>query len=147
MPAEASVYLGINKWLKEIDLPEDPCNYRKRHGCIYSQRGDSDFLVLYRALHFEIEVKKPGEEPTRDQWIRLIKCHKAGGVAGIAKSVEEFKAIIAHGLKRGGAVRGILRFPERPMPPKPPRTTRRTQQEDAAQAEIRQANLAAQLGI
>ena len=44
-----------------------------------------------------IEVKLPGKKPTREQAAFLAAVKAAGGIAGVAHSLEEFSQIIAGG--------------------------------------------------
>ena len=51
--------------------------------------GGSDLIGLYNGRFLAIEVKNPGENPTAGQ-VRFIEGIKAaGGVAGVARSVED----------------------------------------------------------
>lgn len=93
MPTEASMYPRIEAYLKTLEN----CSYRKRHGCIYSSRNDSDFMVLWKSVHYEIEVKIPGKKATDGQWARLVKCVNSGGIGAVVQSVEQFKAVITIG--------------------------------------------------
>jgi hypothetical protein len=71
---------------------------RKRHVTM-GITGDPD---LYGSLpgghHFEIEVKRPGEEPRPLQEQRLAEWRAAGAITGVAHSVEEALAILGRGL-------------------------------------------------
>lgn len=93
MPTEASMYPRIEAYLKTLEN----CSWRKRHGCIYSSRNDSDFMVLWKSVHYEIEVKIPGKKATDGQWARLVKCVNSGGIGAVVQSVEQFKAVITVG--------------------------------------------------
>lgn len=49
------------------------------------------------AIFCAIEVKLPGKKPTREQSAFIAAVKAAGGIAGVAHSVEEFRALIAAG--------------------------------------------------
>lgn len=104
MPLESSMYPKIEDYLK--GLPG--CSYRKRHGCIYSSRHDSDFIVLWKSVHYEIECKLPGRKATEGQLVRLRKCIEAGGISAIVTSVDQFKAVIVMGQR--GWINHIIEF-------------------------------------
>lgn len=60
----------------------------------FGATGQSDCwgLILPGARHFEIEVKKPGEEPTGTQYEWLDEIRAAGGVALWVDSLEMLEA-------------------------------------------------------
>lgn len=47
-----------------------------------------------RAVFVAIEVKKPGEGPTEDQQTFIDNVIRMGGIAGVARSVEDALAIL-----------------------------------------------------
>lgn len=78
---------------------------RKRHGSAFSVAGDPDLYGCAPAAcphcgaqvdghHFEIELKRPGQQPTRLQEQRLAEWRAAGAAAGSATSPEEALQII-----------------------------------------------------
>lgn len=69
---------------------------RKRHGTVFGVAGDPDLYgCLPGGRHFEIEVKQPGNAPTRLQLHRLEEWKKAGAITGVAHSKEEALEILS----------------------------------------------------
>lgn len=94
-PRESHIVDAIIKRLREIPN----CVVRKRHGSAYGVSGDPDIygLVLTgdgNPIHFEIEVKRPGEKPTPLQATRLYEWRRSGALAGVATTVEEALCIL-----------------------------------------------------
>jgi hypothetical protein len=89
-PREAPVVRGIVERLKK----EPQCMVRKRHGTAFCYAGDADLYGCFRGRHFEIEVKRPGKEPTDLQRARLEDWRAAGALAGWATSVAEALAVL-----------------------------------------------------
>lgn len=73
-PRESAIVKKILERLNAIP----GCVARKRHGSAYSVAGDPDIYGCVIGYHFEMEVKVPGEEPTRLQRERLQAWLKAG---------------------------------------------------------------------
>ena len=67
---------------------------RKRHGTAFGVAGDPDLYGAINGRHFEIEVKRPGEQLTELQTRRLLEWKLAGAMTGVAHSVEEALAIL-----------------------------------------------------
>jgi len=81
---------------------------RKRHGTVMGVAGDPDLYGAIRGRHFEIEVKRPDDpssQLTKLQAERLLEWKMAGAIVGVARSVEEAKAIL--GLAAPARVRWI----------------------------------------
>jgi hypothetical protein len=71
---------------------------RKRHVTM-GVMGDPDLYgSLPTGIHFEIEVKRPGNHPTELQLQRLAEWRAAGAITGVAHSVEEALAILFRGV-------------------------------------------------
>jgi len=70
---------------------------RKRHGSAWGVAGDPDLYGSINGRHFEIEVKRPGEHPTKLQNARLTEWRSSGALAGVARSVEGALAILRGG--------------------------------------------------
>jgi len=61
----------------------------------YGFKGMADITgQLTDGRRLEIEVKRPGKRPTGDQVAFIAAVNKAGGVAGVACSVEDAFAIV-----------------------------------------------------
>lgn len=101
---EAQIQKAILDYLDAMKIPAFRRNtgafageYKgKRRFVRFSEKGQSDIWGVIPArilepggLHFEIEVKRPGEKPTpeQDEWLRSMA--KAGCIAFVATSVED----------------------------------------------------------
>lgn len=74
---------------------EDPTLvFRKRHGAPLGINGDSDLYGCWEGIHFELELKRPGEAPTELQKLRQGEWARAGAVVAVVHSVEEFEAFL-----------------------------------------------------
>jgi hypothetical protein len=67
---------------------------RKRHGSIYSTKGDPDLEILFRGIHIECELKQVGQSPTPLQATRLAEWAQAGAVAACIHTVEEMRTLM-----------------------------------------------------
>jgi len=88
---ESALVAGIIAALREIPC----CVVRKRHGTAWGIAGDPDLYGSINGRHFEIEVKRRGEEPTPLQQARLAEWRRAGAVTGVAHSVDEALSILS----------------------------------------------------
>ena len=61
----------------------------KVHGGPYQLAGVPDIIGCWNGYFVAIELKIPGEKPTRLQELIIQAIHNAGGRTGIATSVEE----------------------------------------------------------
>ena len=59
------------------------------------QRGVPDILGAYRCRYFALEVKQPGQKPSRLQSAVLEQIRTTGAVAEVVTSVHQVKAILA----------------------------------------------------
>jgi Holliday junction resolvase len=83
-----------NKILKYLNgLPG--CKAEKRHGSQYSEAGAPDISACYKGQSIQIEVKRPGEQPTPIQHKRLRQWAEAGAFTGWVTSVEEVKHLMS----------------------------------------------------
>lgn len=71
------------------------CVVRKRHGTSWGVAGDPDLYGSIQSQHFEIEVKRSGEEPTPLQEARLAEWQVSGALTGVVHDVDEVLAILA----------------------------------------------------
>ena len=67
---------------------------RKRQGTAMGVAGDPDLYGTIKGRHFEIEVKRPGEQLSEIQTARLLEWKLAGAITGVAHSVGEALAIL-----------------------------------------------------
>lgn len=65
----------------------------KVHGGPFQAAGIPDIIGCWKGRFIAIELKIPGEVPTRLQSINLESLKKAGAKVGVAYSVEEALAI------------------------------------------------------
>ena len=91
--SEKSIVDASLRWLRK--LPE--CKARKRRGGV-SNKGHPDIYGSIFGIHFEIEVKAPGNKPTKLQKVRLDEWDNAGAITGVSYSLDETKSIIFNGL-------------------------------------------------
>ena len=87
---ESSLTTRILKYLNSLP----GCKAEKRHGSQYSEAGAPDINACYRGRSVQIEVKRPGEKPTRIQLKRLREWQEAGAVVGWVTDLEGVKKII-----------------------------------------------------
>lgn len=80
---------------------------RKRHGSIYSTVGDPDLYILYRGVHIETELKRPGQRPTPIQVRRLLEWQRAGAVIAVIRTVDEMRELM-YGLGIGHSAAGTV---------------------------------------
>ena len=91
-PLENSLKKTVLKRLKQM-YPE-AC-VRKRHGSAYATAGDPDIYFLAYGVHVELELKAPGEAPTRLQTARLQAWKKAGAHVGVITTIAELESFLA----------------------------------------------------
>lgn len=89
-PRESSITKAIINAVRRA-LPQ--AVIRKRHVTM-GVMGDPDLYGSIDGLHFEIEVKRPGNKPTELQLRRLSEWRAAGAITGIAHSAEEALEIL-----------------------------------------------------
>lgn len=87
---ESSIQKSILDYLNS--LPR--CRARNNHGSAFSGAGEPDITACYYGRHIEIEVKLPGERPTKLQEHTLAKWAEAGAVTLVAISVDDVKELI-----------------------------------------------------
>lgn len=69
--------------------------WRKRHGSPMGLSGDPDIYGLWAGIHFEIELKAPGKNPTalqqfrRDEWMRAgARCFTVHSLQELHEALE-----------------------------------------------------------
>jgi hypothetical protein len=72
------------------------CYAWKLHTGPMGEGGHPDIDGCIAGRSIKIEMKRPGEKPTRRQMGRLLRWRQAGALVGWATSVEEVRAIVAH---------------------------------------------------
>ena len=88
---ESALQRKIQKYLKD-NLPN--AVVWKNHGNQYSVIGLPDIMCAYEGKIICIEVKMPGNTPTKLQEITLKKLKEAGAITGIAYSIEDVQKIL-----------------------------------------------------
>ena len=87
---EQKIQKDIMDYLRSIGaLP-----FKQNQIGIYSEKGVPDILACYGGYFVAIEVKIPGEKPTKIQQRFLGTIHKAGGQAICATSVSDVKILM-----------------------------------------------------
>ena len=90
MASEKPIVDRILKYLN--DLPS--CRAIKYHGSAYTRTGEPDIHGCYRGVALKLEVKQPGEEPTRIQVKTLEKWAAAGAITGVVRSVDDVESLL-----------------------------------------------------
>ena len=88
---ESVLQRKIQKYLKD-NLPN--AVVWKNHGNQYSVIGLPDIMCVYEEKIICIEVKMPGNTPTKLQEVTLKKLKEAGAITGIAYSIEDVQKIL-----------------------------------------------------
>lgn len=88
-PESAITERALN-WLNTLD----GCYAWKLHTGPMGEGGHPDIDGCINGRSIKIEMKRPGEKPTRRQMGRLLQWRAAGALVGWATSVEEVRAII-----------------------------------------------------
>lgn len=88
---ENTLQRKIQKYLKE-NLPNSVV--WKNHGNQYSVIGLPDIMCVYNGKILCIEVKLPGNKPTKLQEITLQKLSTAGAITAVAYSIEDVQKIL-----------------------------------------------------
>jgi len=88
---ENTLQRKIQKYLKD-NLPD--AVVWKNHGNQYSVIGLPDIMCVHKGKIICIEVKIPGNKPTKLQEVTLQKLSNAGAITGVAYSIEDVEKII-----------------------------------------------------
>ena len=89
MPSERSIVGAISRWLTRQKIW-----HMKVHGSAYQRAGIPDIIGCARGRFFGLEVKRPGERPTKIQRYELAKLDKAGAITGVVRSVEDAQEVL-----------------------------------------------------
>ncbi|HNR14835.1 MAG TPA: VRR-NUC domain-containing protein [Thermodesulfobacteriota bacterium] len=87
---ERDITIGIRNYLNFKRI----FHYKHWQGPLSGMKGVADIIGIYRGRFLAIEVKKPGEKPTRDQEIFLTRVNHEGGFAFVAHSVDDVIRVI-----------------------------------------------------
>lgn len=92
---ESQLLRAAERRLKALARAEEGAlAWRKRHGGPFSTAGDPDLYGLWKGQHFEIELKREGEQPTALQSLRLEEWTHAGAHTFVVHSLAELDAAI-----------------------------------------------------
>jgi len=94
MTSERAIVKAILAYLN--GLPG--CLARKRWGGGMGVAGDPDIDACLDGRSVQLEVKRPGEQPTVLQAKRLEEWRRAGAVVGVVHSVAEVRALLEKNL-------------------------------------------------
>jgi hypothetical protein len=94
MPLESQLLASISRRLKKLAQADPALVWRKRHGSPMGITGDPDLYGLWHGVHWEMELKRPGQKATSLQCIRLASWKKAGALTFVAHSLAEFDVAI-----------------------------------------------------
>ena len=86
---EKQIENQIKKYLKSIGA-----YVVKYFGCTYSQAGVPDLIICYKGRFIAIEVKTDSNKTSSLQDINIQQIKKAGGIAFVARNLEEVKCEI-----------------------------------------------------
>jgi Holliday junction resolvase len=93
--SEHTIKKSVMDFLKKIQVSTNGrLVARKTHGTAFSTAGDPDIIGCYLGSMFVIELKKQGENPTKIQEARLLEWRRAGALSGIARSVNDVRALL-----------------------------------------------------
>jgi hypothetical protein len=95
-PLESQLLRSVSLRLKRLARDDPSLQWRKRFGSVMGVTGDADVYGCWRSIHFEMELKRPGFEPTLLQCTRLAAWKRAGALTFIVHSLAEFDAAIEH---------------------------------------------------
>ncbi len=100
MAAEATLQNKCLAWLKYLRAQGHKIKWLKIHGSQYQRAGTPDLLIVINGYAIWIELKKPGEEPTKLQDQELKDWRAAGCEATWCDNFEKFKEIVAGCLEK-----------------------------------------------
>jgi len=93
-PLERHLQASVLAHLKKLRATDPSLIYRKRHGGPMGVAGDPDITGLWRGVHFEIELKAPGENPSPLQLARLAEWGRARAVVGVVRSLADLEQFL-----------------------------------------------------
>jgi hypothetical protein len=94
-PLESSLKTSTERKLKALRAQDNGLVFRKRHGSVYGLAGDPDFYGLWHGLHWELELKAPGEKPTQLQLERQAEWARAGALVAYADAPNMVDAFLS----------------------------------------------------
>jgi hypothetical protein len=103
---ERSLQSSVINYLSKLE----ECKVYNLHGSAWSGSGRPDLIGCYRSVTFVIELKLPGEHPTKIQEYELCKWRAAGAVAWHACKLSDVQTMISEidlGLQHGDFFRQL----------------------------------------
>lgn len=94
---EKNITARILKYLNSLP----GCRAMKRPGGLF-QGGEPDITGCISGWRIELEVKRPGGNPTPRQAAALAKWQRVGAVVGVVHSVVEARTLIESHFTQGG---------------------------------------------
>ncbi len=80
--------------LKRLRAAGMPVLWRKIHGHAMQDAGILDLILCYRGRYLEVELKTEGSKATKLQEQTIRDVWRAGGRAGVVRSVEELERFL-----------------------------------------------------
>ena len=95
IPLERTLQKSVLKRLEKLRQSDPTLVYRKRHGTVMGVTGDPDIYGLWAGVHFEIELKRPGQEPTLLQRTRCQEWELGGARGAVVHDMAELTAFLS----------------------------------------------------
>jgi hypothetical protein len=94
MTPEGKVTAAINRHLRKLKAAGEPVWWVKLHGGPMQRAGIPDLLVIYKGRTFFVEVKAPGQKPTRLQCHTHAQMVLSGATVMVVTSLEMFRCFM-----------------------------------------------------
>lgn len=94
-PLESQLKRSVAAHLDKLHCADPEFTWRKRFGNPMGKTGDPDITGCWQGIHFEIELKRPGESPTPLQRHRLAEWGQAGAWTGVVRTLEDLEKALA----------------------------------------------------
>jgi hypothetical protein len=93
---------GVWCWRQNTGGREWVDFYGKTHYVAFGIPGQADITGVAHGDRVEIEVKRPGEKPTAEQWAWLEFIDRTGGIAFYCDSIETCQTRLREAFERAG---------------------------------------------
>jgi len=84
---EGRLVTRIKKWIES----KGGVVYNIHGGDNFQEMGIPDLLCCFHGMFVGIEVKQPGEKPSKAQLYQLDKIRRAGGIAVVIDDIDDLK--------------------------------------------------------
>jgi hypothetical protein len=91
---ESAIVDDLQRYFRLLKKDGHQIWWFKVHGGARQKAGSPDPCVVWYGRSVWLEVKRPGETPTRLQWQRIDEIREAGGVADVVESVPQAAAVL-----------------------------------------------------